>query len=128
MFLKVKIMIWIMKSCDPGESKKIVLQLWDERPRFQLFQLPTNLYQDVETWVHEFTEYSIWYTLHRFGLHKNILNKSGFTILLSNGETQIHKPAHVLTALHTLSVLSSKSSNRTEVCSPTKYAKMLLHS
>jgi len=110
-----------MEPCDLGEPREIILHLWDESPRFHKFTLAYAELEHIEEWVHEFTEYAIWYTLNRIGFHKDILNKSGFTVILPNGETQIHTPAHVLTSLHTLSIIRSKKTNRTFICPPCKY-------
>jgi len=113
-----------MKTCAFGEPKQIILHLWDESPRFQKFVLPDDMLECIEVWVHEFTEYAIWYALNRFGFHKDVLNKTGFTIILSDGETQIHKPAHVLTALHTMSTIQSEKRNLTFICLPSKYSTL----
>jgi len=110
-----------------GEPIEIILHLWDESPRYQKFELPNDVLERIEAWVHEFTEYSIWYTLNKFDFHKDVLNKTGFTIILSDGETQTHKPAHVLTALHTMSNIRSQKTNRTFICPPCKYSNLLQH-
>ena len=105
-------------------SQKIILQLWDERPRHQQFELPVIMFEKIESWVHEFTELSIWNTLHSFGYDKDVLNLSGFKITFPNGEKQIHKPSHVLAALHTISIIKSQRTNKIKVIQPNDYVKL----
>ena len=107
------------------ESSKIILKLWEERPRFQKFELPDVMFENIRSWVHEFTELSIWNVLRSFGFRVNILNLNGYEIILPDGEKQIHRPAHVLTALHTVSMIKSRNTGKAFECNPVDYFEML---
>ena len=109
-----------------GTPQNVILHLWEERPRFQKFWLPVNMVENIKSWVHEFSELSIWNILRSFGLRVNILNSGGFKIILPDGEKQIHKPAHVLVALHTISTIRSTNTGEEVECSPSEYFEILI--
>ena len=54
----------------PGEACKIKLHLWDESPRCQSFELPVYLFEDIGSWIHEFTELTLWNVLQNLVLIK----------------------------------------------------------
>lgn len=110
-----------------GTPHNVILQLWEERPRHQQFWLPADMVGNVKPWVHEFSELSIWNILRSFGLRVNVLNSGGFKIILPDGEQQIHKPAHVLVALHTISTIRPTNTGEEIECSPSEYFKMLMN-
>ena len=112
----------------PGKSRKIKLQLWDERPRYQPFELPVYLFEDINSWIHEFTELTIWNALYKFGFNKDVLNKTGFEIILPDKEKRIHRPAHVLSSFHTISVIKSKKTNQIYLCYPDEYFDFFIKS
>ena len=104
-----------------GESRKIILQLSDKSPRFQPFELPVCLFEDINSWIHEFTELAIWNTLHKLGCNKDELNKACIKIMLPNKEKRIHTLAHFLSSFHTLSAIKSKKTNQIYLCCPNEY-------
>ena len=115
-----------------GKSLKMVLHLWDDSPKLQRFELPACMFGDVKSWVHEFTELTIWFTVRSFGFSKELLNKGGFKIKLpdkindDDGEIQIHKPAHVLTVLHTFGLFQHSDYEYGIICSSDEYFERLL--
>src|SRR4030042_2641427 len=43
-----------------GKMDKIILTLWDEKPRMQCFGMSPELFEYIPAWVHEFTELGVW--------------------------------------------------------------------
>jgi len=80
------------------------LLLWYESPKLQEFMIPSSMYDNIECWVHEFTEYAIWYTLHKkFNICTHQLN-SAICIKLKTNEIRRYTPCHILTSLTTTSI------------------------
>jgi len=76
------------------------IHTWDD-PKITAFQMPSFMYENIEGWIHEFTENSLWFLLtSKFGMSKEDL-----TVQVSPVK---HYPCHIITALHTVSTIREK--------------------
>ena len=83
---------------------RVILRLWYESPKDQEFTLHPSKYENIESWVHEFTELAIWNTFYfKNNICTHHLNNA-VCIKLKNGEIRRYTPCHILTSLHTISL------------------------
>ena len=76
------------------------IHTWDD-PKITAFRMPSFMYENIEGWIHEFTENSLWFLLtSKFGM-----SKENLTVQLSPVK---HIPCHIITALHTVSIIREK--------------------
>lgn len=102
---------------------KIVLTLWHEEPIKQSFSVSPDLLEDCNTWIHEFTELAVWYTIQKI----TKFPKEKINVYL-NIPTDTYYPeklsiSHIITSLCTPSIYNHKGFN--EVLTPSQFEKIL---
>ena len=82
----------------------IRLLLWYESPTIQEFRIPSSMYENIECWIHEFTEHAIWFTLNKkFNLCTHQLNNA-ICLKLKTNEIRRYPLCHILTSLTNISI------------------------
>ena len=98
-----------------GIPVAVGIHTWDD-PKITAFRMPSFMYENIEGWIHEFTENSLWFLL----MSKFKMSKENLIVQISPVK---HFPCHIITALHTVSILREKLGQLIE---PDEYAGYVL--
>ena len=106
--------------------KHVTLQLWDEGKKCQRFTLPCEVFENIEAWVHEFSELGVWYAIkNKIGLTSECINN-----MLLSIPTKTYYPnkllvTHIMVSFHTIS--THESMGFYQMIGPDEFYNLIFH-